>query len=167
MSIEDQGPLDAGATSDASEAGAASAVPTANSPSPMVPPNPGQQSRRRVGKVRRPWGAWGLSLITLGIYYLYWWYKVNAEVREYDERIQVQPGIAAFALCVPIAAVVTLVKTGGRIGQAQRFSGLSDRCSGALGFLFAILFATNIVYYQAQLNKIWRLHGDQPAGTFV
>ena len=126
---------------------------------------PGQG--RRVGKVRSPWGVWGLAIITLGIYQLYWWYKINEEARDYDERIQVQPGIAVLALFVPIANLVSLVKTGGRIGQAQRFGGLGSRCSGVLGIVFAILFATHLVYYQSQLNKLWAQHGNQPPGTRV
>jgi hypothetical protein len=123
-------------------------------------------AQRRVGKVRRPWGVWGLSLITLGIYGLYWWYKANEEVREYDAHIQVQPGIAVIAM-VPIASLVTLVKTGGRISQAQRFSGIAARCSGGLGILFAILLGTHVVYYQSQLNKLWAVHGNQLPGTSV
>lgn len=123
------------------------------------------QARRRVGKVRKPWGVWGLSIITLGIYQLYWWYKINEEVREYDERIAVQPGIAVFAAIMPIANIVTIVKTGGRLSQAQRFGGLANRCSGGLGFVLAILFGMHIVYYQGQLNKLWDVHGNQPAGT--
>lgn len=122
---------------------------------------------RRVGKVRSPWGVWGLSLITLGIYTLYWWYTINCEVREYDERIDVQPGLSVLAFFIPFGGLVTLVRTGGRIGQAQRFGGLHDRCSGGLGILFAILLSTHLVYYQSQLNKLWAVHGNQPAGTRV
>ena len=105
--------------------------------------------------------------MTLGIYQLFWWYKVNEETREYDERVQVQPGIAVFALLWPIANIVTVVKTGGRIAQAQRSAGISSRCSGGLGILLAILFGLNVVYYQGQLNKLWEQHGNQPAGTTV
>lgn len=122
---------------------------------------------RRVGKVRSPWGVWGLTLITLGIYSFFWWYKINREIREYDSRIQVDPGIAVIALCVPIASLVTLVKTGGRIERTQRFSGIENRCSGGLGLLFSFLLFTHVVYYQSQLNKVWAVSGNQPPGTSI
>ena len=122
-------------------------------------------SRSRVGKVRNPWGVWALSLVTFGIYYFFWWYTVNQEVRDYDERIEVQPGLATLALVIPIAGLVSLVRTGGRIGQAQRSAGLTATCSGGIGFLLALLFSTHVVYYQRSLNQIWELHGNQPSGT--
>lgn len=124
------------------------------------------EQHRRVGKVRSPWGVWGLSIITLGIYQLYWWYKVNEEARDYG-GVQVEPVLALLALFVPIANIVSIVRTGGRIGQAQSSGGLASRCSGGLGFLLALLFATHLVYYQSQLNKLWAQHGNQPPGTAV
>ena len=123
------------------------------------PSHPGATFGPAVGKVRNPWGAWGLSLITLGIYYLYWWYKVNEEVRAYDPTIKVEPGLSVLALFVPIANIVTIVKTGGRIGQAERNAGAGQGVSGGLGFLLAILFATHIVYYQQHLNGLWEREG--------
>ena len=27
-------------------------------------------------KRRNPWGVFGLSLVTIGIYYVVWWYKI-------------------------------------------------------------------------------------------
>ncbi len=156
---------------------APSQIPTAEtmpSPVPAISPvvtaasAPGRvPGRRRVGKVRKPWGVYGLMIITVGIYFLYWWYKANEEIREYDERIQVQPGIAVLATFFPISSIVTVVKTGGRIGQAQRYAGIEARCSGGMGFLFSILFFTHVVYYQSQLNAIWEEHGNQQPGTPV
>jgi len=33
-------------------------------------------------KLRNPLGVVGLSLITLGIYYFFWWYFINREMRD-------------------------------------------------------------------------------------
>jgi hypothetical protein len=116
--------------------------------------------------------VWLLSLVTFGIYGLYWYYKVNEETREYEPAVNVQPGIAVCALIfggftLGIATIVSLVKTGGRISQAQRASGTTARCSGGLGLLFALLLATHLVYYQSQLNKTWDRHGNPPPGSPV
>lgn len=47
---------------------------------------------RVVGKTRNPWGVWLLSLITIGIYPLIWYFKINKELRDFDPSIDVQPG---------------------------------------------------------------------------
>jgi hypothetical protein len=122
---------------------------------------------RRAGKTRNPWGVWGLSLVTLGIYQLYWYYKVNSEVREFDGSIEVEPGIAVLALFIPIANLVSMVKTGGRIARAQSTAGRAEHCSGGIGFLLIFLAGTWVVYYQSQLNKVWDEYGNPTEGTPV
>ncbi len=122
---------------------------------------------RRVGKTRNPWGVWLLSFITLGIYQLYWYYKVNSEVREYDQSIEVEPVLSLIALLIPIVNLVSMVKAAGRISKAQAASGTPHRCSGLVGFLLIFVFGTWTVYYQSQLNKVWDVHGNPPEGTAV
>ncbi|MFC5754491.1 DUF4234 domain-containing protein [Actinomadura rugatobispora] len=123
-------------------------------------------------KRRNPVGAWlGLPIITFGIYGLVWFYKVHAELFNYDRRT----GAAATnALLSMIFGFVTLgiwplvmfVKLGGRIAQAQRAAGLAPSCSGGLGFLLGI-FGFGVLYYQLQLNKIVDRYGDVPEGQQV
>jgi hypothetical protein len=122
---------------------------------------------RVVGKTRNPWGVWGLSFITLGIYFLYWYYKVNSEVRDYDRSIEVEPGISVLAQFIPIANLISLWNTGGRINRAQESGGSSVRCSPLAGLLLMFVFSTGVVYYQSQLNKVWDLHGNPEPGTAV
>lgn len=140
------------------------------SPQAYQPYQPHQGHVRRAGKTRSPWGVWLLSLVTFGVYGLYWYYKVNEETREYERSVDVQPGIAVCALIfsaftLGIAAIVSIVKTGGRISQAQRASGTTARCSGGLGLVLAVLMGTHLVYYQSQMNKIWARHGHPNPGT--
>ena len=33
-------------------------------------------------KMRNPWGVLGFTLITLGVYYVFWWYFINREMRD-------------------------------------------------------------------------------------
>ena len=105
---------------------------TPDSPASMTPDAfPGTVaggSDRLVGKTRGPWVVWLLSLVTFGIYFLYWYYKVNNEVREYDGSIEVEPGISLLAQFIPIANIVSAVKCAGRSlpGPDHR------RCAGTL-----------------------------------
>ena len=39
----------------------------------------------REVKVRNPWAVALLPIITLGIYHLVWWYKINKEMKAYGE----------------------------------------------------------------------------------
>jgi len=116
-----------------------------------------QQPQRAAvrGKTRSPVGVWVLSIITLGIYYMVWWYKINKELRDYHNSIQVSPGLATLATIVPIASWVTVYTTGSRIGQAQILGGFGSSCSGGLGLLGAFFFGVHTIYYQGQLNRLW------------
>jgi hypothetical protein len=115
-----------------------------------------------VGKLRNPVAVWVLSYVTFGVYFLYWWYAVNKEVRDFDARIQVKPGLAALANVVPVCNLVTIVTTGTRIRQAQVTGGAATRCSGWLGLVLTLVFALHLPYYQSQLNDVWVRH--QPQG---
>jgi Domain of unknown function (DUF4234) len=113
------------------------------------------QSATAPGKSRSPVGVWLLSMITLGIYFIVWWYKINRELRDYHNSIQVTPGLSTLALFVPVAAWVTTFTTGSRIGQAQVLGGLGSSCSGGLGLLGSFFFGVHTIYYQGQLNRLW------------
>lgn len=124
---------------------------------------------RVVGKTRNPWGVWLLGVVTLGIYGLWWYYTINRELRDYHESILVQPGVSLMAVLLAgftlgITAIVSIVKTGGRIAQGQRLSGSRANCSGLVGILLALIGFYS-VYYQSQLNKIWDRYGNPPEGT--
>ncbi len=149
---------------------AQSAAPPPPGPMTSVPGPPlahqvgAVQLQRVVGKTRNPWGVWLLTLVTLGIYGLWWYYTINREMRDYNESILVQPGVAMIALLIPIAGLVSVVKCGGRIANAQRLSGSRENCSGMIGFLLAIVGFFS-VYYQSQLNKVWDVYSNPPEGT--
>lgn len=141
------------------------AAPT---PATMAPgPAVGGYSGRRVGKVRNPFGVWLLGILTCGIYSLYWWYTVNQEAKNYEPRLDVEPTLSLLAMFIPIANLVSLVRTGGRIQTVQRSSGLAPSCSGGVGFLLMLLFGLHVVYYQGALNSVWARHGNLPEGTAV
>ena len=152
-------------TEDAALPGAPMAGPLAGGVppigAPVAPPSsaegwaPPAAAGQRLGKVRNPWGAWALGLVTFGVYYVYWWYKVNDELREFDSGIEVNPALSVLALFVPVANLVTIFKTGARIARAEQTRGRSSQVSGVLGLLLGFVLATHIVYYQSHLNAMW------------
>lgn len=49
-------------------------------------------------KKRDPLGVLGLSFITLGIYWFYWYYTINDEIRRFEKDDTVRPGVALLAI---------------------------------------------------------------------
>ncbi len=145
----------------------------ASEPSPMSQATPVSQPvaarapSRVVGKTRHPWRVWLLSFPTLGIYPLVWYFKINKELRDYSETIDIQPGMAVVAITlgailIGIPPLVSFVHTTSRIQKAQKLSGSPKRCSAILAIL-CLMFG--MVYIQSQLNKVWDQYGNPPLGT--
>src|SRR5215510_15237269 len=125
----------------------------------------------KVGKRRNPIVIWILlPFVTLGIYSLIWYYKINRETR--DLGVEANPGVSLLAISlgalILIPPFVSMFNTGGRIAQAQRSAGLAPTCSPVVGLLLWIfLFGSGTLYYQAELNKIWDHFGNLPEGSTV
>jgi uncharacterized membrane protein len=126
----------------------------------------------RVGKNRNIFLVWLVwPLITLGIYFFVWYYKVNREAREFDSRIEVSPVVALLAVLVGwiiiIPPFVSIYRTGGRIARMQRAAGLEPTCIPILGLLLTFVLGLESLYYQAELNRIWEHYKNLPKGTQV
>jgi hypothetical protein len=121
------------------------------------------QVGRTTVKVRNPFLVFVWSLLTLGIYYLVWYYKINRELRD-ASGIDVSPGVALIAISlgwlVIVPPFVSWYRTFIRIAEAQRAAGVTSEANPVLGFiLFVIavfLLPVEVVYAQDELNKIWR-----------
>jgi hypothetical protein len=121
----------------------------------------------RVGsttvKIRNPFLVFIWSLITFGIYYLVWYYKVNRELRD-AAGIDVRPFVAVIAISIGwfvlVPPFVSWYRTFQRIAAAQRQAGTAHEANPILGFiLFVIavfLLPIEVVYAQDELNKLWR-----------
>jgi Domain of unknown function (DUF4234) len=121
-----------------------------------------------TAKVRNPLGTVGLSIITLGVYYLFWWYFINREMRDLGRARNVDLGqnpansvLAVFpgwVLIVP--ALVTMWTTSARIEGAQEAVGIERRVSGPIVFILLLLIGpVGIWYAQSELNKVWQAQG--------
>jgi hypothetical protein len=121
-------------------------------------------------KIRNPFLVFLWSLVTLGIYYVVWYYKINRELRD-AAGIDVSPGVALIAVTIGwlviVPPFVSWYRTFVRIAEAQRKADISSEASPVLGFiLFVIavfLVPIEVVYAQDELNKVWR--ADRSAVT--
>ena len=129
-------------------------------------------------KLRRPWVAFLLAIVTLGIYYLYWYYVLNRDLNDYGERLQqgenplrVRAGLALLAITVGalliIPPFVSVWRTMARIRRAQEYAGVEDKINHVLGFVLfliaLIFFPVEIPYAQSHVNKIWRRDAEEDA----
>lgn len=126
----------------------------------------------KVGKTRSPIGVWLLSLVSLGIYGCVHWFKVNREIHEYDDSIEVSPtkAVLAFvpgALLCGIPPLVSMYNTGERANRAQVEAGINPSSSGALTLVLGILIGFQGFYVQDQLNKIWAQYPNAVEGDEV
>jgi hypothetical protein len=117
-----------------------------------------------TAKVRNPLGTVGLSFITIGVYYVFWWYFINREMRDLGRARNVDlgqnPTNSVLALIpgsiVIVPAIVTLWTTSARIENSQETVGIDRRASGPIIFILLLLIGpVGIWYAQSELNKVW------------
>jgi hypothetical protein len=121
-----------------------------------------------TAKVRNPFGVIGLSIITLGIYFFFWWFYINREMRDLGRARGVDlgqnPTNSVLALIpgglIIVPAIVTEWTTSARIESAQEAVGMDRRVSGPIVFILLFLIGPVGVWYaQSELNKVWAAQG--------
>ena len=112
-----------------------------------------------IGKDRSPGAVLGLSIVTLGIYFLVWHYKLNNEIRLHDPDIKVSPGLSTLAMCIPIANIVSAYSTSSRLRQMQLDEGASSTTSPVVALLlFMFLGIGYPLYVASQAREHWHGH---------
>jgi Domain of unknown function (DUF4234) len=127
------------------------------------------QVRGTTVKIRSPFLVFIWSLVTLGIYYVVWYYKINRELRD-ASGIEVSPVVAIVAITIGWIVIVppffSWYRTFERIVQAQRSAGVTGEASPVLGFILfviAVMFLpVEVIYAQDELNKVWRARDGAP-----
>jgi hypothetical protein len=120
-------------------------------------------------KLRSPWGVFFLALVTLGIYYLVWYYKINRELRDVGIGTSPLTSLLAISLgwLIIVPPFVSTWNTLGRISEAEQRFGSSAQLSRGLGFvlyLVALIFLPfELPYMQEHLNAVWRTAAREPA----
>jgi hypothetical protein len=109
---------------------------------------------------RNPLGVLGLTLITLGIYGFYWYYKVNEEIQRYTGDQTISPSrsllavIPGFLLIVP--PFIAYYNTANHIVQMEQQRGIASQISPALVVVIALVIWIGMAaYVQEHLNRVW------------
>jgi hypothetical protein len=115
---------------------------------------------------RNPLGVLGLSFITIGIYFLYWYYKINDEVRrfEHDETISPTRSLMAmiFGWIIIVPPFIAMYNTAKHVRAVEERLAIQPQLEPALTIVIMLLISIgNGVYIQEHLNRVW----DRAAGA--
>ena len=133
-----------------------------------------RQSGDRV-KIRNPWAVALLPLITLGIYHLVWWYRINREMRDYGQArgydLGQNPTNSLLALfpgaIIIVPALVTYWRGTKRAMGASRLAG-QEPVNGWIAIILYLLLAPALwAYIQISLNKVWLAEADSVEGEAI
>jgi Domain of unknown function (DUF4234) len=123
-------------------------------------------------KVRSPWAVALLPIVTLGIYGLVWWYRINRELRDYGQAKGYDLGqnptnsllalVPGFLIIVP--PLVTYWRGTKRVMGASRLAG-KEPLNGWIAIILYILIPPAFwAYIQVSLNDVWRQEADPLPG---
>jgi hypothetical protein len=129
-------------------------------------------SRARV-KLRSPWAVALLPFITLGIYHLVWWYRINRELRDVGQANNVDLGqrptgslLALFpGALIIIPPFVSYWRGTNRVIGAARLTGTEPVNGWIALVLFIVIQPAYWAYLQSSLNKAWGAAARNPTET--
>ncbi len=125
-------------------------TPPPPSPYPVAPSGWGPP-----GKERNPWGVVGLSLITLGIYFLYWTYMTFQEMKDHSHEGIGGPIGLVIGIFVGFVNVFLIPH---ELGNIYAKSGQEKPVTAMTGFwnLIPIVgFVVWVIKVQTVLNARW------------
>jgi hypothetical protein len=132
----------------------------------------GIQGTEATGKLRNPLGIVGLALVTLGIYYLFWYFYVNKEMAEIGrarntEECGTKPGTSLLAVTLGILIIVppfvSIYKAWKRLTASEQVTGTAPGMEAGLGFLLSVFIGPVGMYiFQSNMNKVLQ---QQAAGA--
>ena len=123
-----------------------------------------------TAKTRDPLGVALLTLVTLGVYFFVWYYKVNREMSELGrargtDELGDNPGNSLLAVTlgalIIVPAVVSLYNTFLRTQAASRLMGV-EPLNGWIALALCLFIGIGFpAYLQSGLNKVWGAQTDQ------
>ena len=129
-----------------------------------------------IGKIRNPLGVVGLSIITLGIYAIFWYYFTQKELAEMGrarntEELGTSPGNSVLAITlgafIIVPPFVSIYHAAQRQRAAQRLVGAQEGMEPGLLLLIWIFIAPIAWYiYQSDQNGVLEAQaGAAPAAA--
>jgi len=114
---------------------------------------------------RNPLGVLGLAFITLGIYGLYWYYKINDEIRRFEKDETISPVRSLMALLfgwlIIVPPFIAVWNTANHVLKMEERTGVQSQISPALAVVLLLVVSIALgIYVQEHVNRVW----DKAAG---
>lgn len=104
-----------------------------------------------------PWGVWWLVGITLGVYYFFWYEKVNRELALVSEKPR-EAWTQWWSQLIPFYNFVGLHHTAKRLNSEIEHRGVFGQVSTAVAWFWSpAWFGTHVVYLQRRINFLHNL----------
>lgn len=126
-----------------------------------------------TAKIRNPLGVLGLTLITLGIYGIFWYYFTNKELAEIGKAHDTDecgdsPGTSVLAVTLGALVIVPAFISGykfcKRLSAAERLAGAPQGMEPGLLFVLYVFLSPVALYIaQSNLNKLLQAQAESPA----
>ncbi|MDP9329917.1 MAG: DUF4234 domain-containing protein [Actinomycetota bacterium] len=113
---------------------------------------------------REPLGVLGLSFITLGIYFFYWYYKINDEIRRFENDQNISPTRSLMAIIfgwlIIVPPFIAMYNTAKHIQAVEQRMEVQPQLEPALVIVIMLFVSIgNGVYIQEHLNRVWDTAG--------
>lgn len=110
-------------------------------------------------KKRSPIGVLVLAIITLGVYYFYWYFQINDELRRYERDDSISPTRSLMAVLfgwiIIVPPFIALFNTAKHISTVEARESIQPVMEPVLVVVFQLLLAVvNPPYIQWHMNKI-------------
>jgi Domain of unknown function (DUF4234) len=123
-------------------------------------------------KIRNPWAVALLPFITLGIYHLVWWFRINKELKAYGESkgydLGQNPTNSLLALfpgaIIIVPALITYWRGTKRIQGASAVANREPVNGWIALVLYLFISPAMFAYLQVSLNHVWEQEAEAIAG---
>jgi len=100
-------------------------------------------------KYRNMWGQVGLTIVTLGLYVVYWFYQTAVELSRLADDRRAEPGLWTLLFFVPLAGLYSYYKYGELYEAVSR-----DRFNRWILWLLWVFFCPAVwLIVQSDLNR--------------
>jgi len=129
------------------------------------------------GKIRNPLGVVALGIVTLGIYYFFWYFKVNKEMAELGrakgtEECGTSPGTSLVAILfgwiLIVPPFISLYRSCSRLNASERVVGNPEGIEAPLlWLLFVFIGPVGHYLLQRNLNRVLEAQAGAGASAAV
>ena len=114
---------------------------------------------------RNPLGVVGLSIVTVGIYFFVWYYKINDELKRFERDQTMSPTRSLMAMIfgwiIIAPPFIAMYNTANHVRAAEARVGVQQQLEPVLVIVFMFVVSlANGFYIQEHLNLMW----DRAAG---